>query len=137
MDDILLNKAAIIERCLSRIEEEYHGHEAELETNHTKLDSITLNLLRACEASIDAAMHIVRVKKLGVPQQSRNAFTLLKENDLMNDQLCRQMQAMIGFRNIAVHNYQKISLPILRSILENHLIDFQDFARLIMQIENQ
>lgn len=134
MDDILVNKAAIIERCLHRISEEYQGHENDLETNHTKLDSIILNLLRACEGSIDAAMHIVRVKKLGIPQQSIDAFKLLNENAPLNDELCLRMQAMVGFRNIAVHNYQKMSLPILQSILENNLTDFQDFARLIVQI---
>lgn len=136
MDDILLNKAAIIERCLSRIGEEYQGHETELETNHTKQDSIILNLLRACEASIDAAMHIVRIKKLGVPQQSRDAFRLLNENGLLDNQLCSRMQAMVGFRNIAVHNYQKISLAILRSILENHLSDFQEFVSRLLRFDH-
>jgi uncharacterized protein YutE (UPF0331/DUF86 family) len=137
MDEILLNKAAIIERCLQRISEEYQGNESDLETNHTKLDSIILNLLRACEASIDAAMHLVRIKKLGVPQQSRDAFKLLQENGVLDDELSAQMQAMIGFRTIAVHNYQKISLPILQSILEDHLTDFQDFARIMVQLDNQ
>ena len=56
MDDVLMNKAAIMERCLYRLSEEYQGHENELETNYTKLHAIVLNLLRACEASIDAAM---------------------------------------------------------------------------------
>ena len=134
MDDVLLNKAAIIERCLQRISEEYQGHENELETNYTKQDSIILNLLRACEASIDAAMHLVRIKKIGLPQQSR-AFTLLNKKGLLNDELCLRMQAMIGFRNIAVHNYQKVSLPILRSILEVHLVDFQDYSRRIIELE--
>ncbi|MDX8397225.1 MAG: hypothetical protein R8K49_02775 [Mariprofundaceae bacterium] len=30
MDDVLLNKAAIIERCLKRMQEEYIGYEGEL-----------------------------------------------------------------------------------------------------------
>jgi len=67
VDDILLNKTAIIERCLKRIEEEYVGHEGELESDFTRQDSIVLNLQRACEAAIDAAMHLVRVHRLGVP----------------------------------------------------------------------
>ena len=133
MDDVLLNKAAIIERCLHRIAEEYRGYENELETNYTKQDSIILNLLRACEASIDAAMHLVRIKKIGLPQQSRDAFTLLNEKGLLDDELCTRMQAMVGFRNIAVHNYQKVSLPILRSILEGGLVDFQKFSRKILR----
>ena len=133
MDDVLLNKAAIIERCLHRISEEYRGCENELETNYTKQDSIILNLLRACEASIDAAMHLVRINKIGLPQQSRDAFTLLNEKGLLDDELCTRMQAMVGFRNIAVHNYQKVSLPILRSILEGGLVDFQKFSRKILR----
>ncbi len=43
-----------------------------LETYFTRQDSIILNLHRACEASIDAAMHLVRVKRLGIPQESRD-----------------------------------------------------------------
>ena len=46
--------------------------------NHTKQDSIVLNLQRACEASIALAMHIVAEKKLGIPQKSQEAFTLLE-----------------------------------------------------------
>lgn len=66
-DDVLLKKVAIIERCLKRVEEEYRGHEQELVTNCTRQDAIVLNLLRASEPAIDLAMHLVRVKRLGLP----------------------------------------------------------------------
>jgi uncharacterized protein YutE (UPF0331/DUF86 family) len=128
MDDVLLNKAATIERCLIRIQEEYENHKDELESNFTRQDSIILNLQRACEASIDGAMHLVRQNKFGIPQQSRDAFIMLADNDLIDLQLSKNMQSMVGFRNIAIHNYQKLSLPILRSILESHLVDFRSFA---------
>jgi uncharacterized protein YutE (UPF0331/DUF86 family) len=128
MDDVLLNKAATIERCLIRIREEYENHKDELESNFTRQDSIILNLQRACEASIDGAMHLVRQNKFGIPQQSRDAFIMLAENNLIDLQLSKNMQSMVGFRNIAIHNYQKLSLPILRSILESHLVDFRSFA---------
>ncbi|MDX8411655.1 MAG: DUF86 domain-containing protein [Mariprofundaceae bacterium] len=128
MDDVLLNKAAILERCLARIGEEYDGHERELETNLTRQDAIVLNLQRACEASIDAAMHVVRMRSLGVPQQSRDAFGMLHEAELLDEELCRHMQAMVGFRNVAVHDYRKLSMAILRSILEKRLGDFRQFS---------
>lgn len=76
-DDVLLNKIAMIEHCLMRIREEYHGYEAEFAINFTKQDSVILNLLRACEAAIDVAMHLIRVRRLGIPQDSRDAFSLL------------------------------------------------------------
>jgi len=82
MDEVLLGKADIIERCLQRVETEYRGSENELETNFTKQDSILLNIQRMCEASIDAAMHMVRLHALGIPKDSRQAFTLLVKANL-------------------------------------------------------
>ena len=135
VSDVLINKAAIIERCLKRIDEEYCGYEAELETNFTRQDSILPNLQRACEASIDAAMHVVRSKKLGVPQESRDAFQLLCKADLIDADLTRRLQAMVGFRNIAVHNYKNLNMEIVRSIVEERLVDFQDFVKVLLTFE--
>jgi uncharacterized protein YutE (UPF0331/DUF86 family) len=72
------NKAASIERAVARVREEYGGDDANLFANQTRQDAIILNLQRACESSIDAAMHLVRVRRLGVPQESREAFDLLE-----------------------------------------------------------
>jgi len=60
-------KAAFIERCLQRIEEEYRGSGDQLETNFTKQDSIALNLQRACEASLDRGNHVIRRRRLEIP----------------------------------------------------------------------
>lgn len=79
-DDVVYNKIAIIERCLQRIHEEYQENQENLR-NYTKQDSIILNIQRACEASIDLAMHIVALKGLGIPQNSRDAFDACKPRD--------------------------------------------------------
>lgn len=135
-DDVILNKAATIERCLQRVGEEYHSHEDELETNFTRQDAIVLNLLRACEAAIDTAMHISRARKLGLPQESRDAFRLLEQAGLISDELSSQMQKMVGFGNIAVHDYRKLSMAILRSILEDRLDDFREFVRVAIGLSS-
>ena len=41
------------------------------------------------------------------------------------------MQAMVGFRNIAVHDYQAINIEIVRAIVEHHLEDLAAFARIV------
>lgn len=132
-DDVLLNKVATVERCLARIEEEYRGREQELETNLTRQEAIILNLQRACEASIDLAMHLVRTRQLGLPQESRDAFQMLHEAGVLDAELTRHMKAMVGFRNVAVHNYQRLSLEIVRSILDNRLDDFQAFTKAVLK----
>jgi uncharacterized protein YutE (UPF0331/DUF86 family) len=133
--DVLLNKVAIVERCLARVEAEYRGHEEELETNFTRQDSIILNLQRACEAAIDGAMHLVRIRKLGVPQETREAFSMLCEAGIVTQRLRDRLQAMVGFRNIAVHDYRKLNLAVVRSILETRLADFREFGEAILRAE--
>ena len=135
MDNVLINKVAMIERCLKRIDEEYVGQEGELETNFSRQDPIILNLQRACEAAIDVAMHIVRVRKLGIPQQSRDAFVMMNEAGLLDKELACRMQAMVGFRNVAVHNYRQLDMVILRSILNERRNDFRVFSQAVMMLK--
>lgn len=127
-DSVILRKAQIIERCVQRIKEEMDGSPGLEALNQTKQDSVLLNLERACQATIDLAMRIVRMKKLGLPAESREAFTLLRKQNLLDDQLYLRMLGMVGFRNTAVHDYQGLNLKIIDSIVQNHLSDFLAFA---------
>ncbi|UFT99155.1 DUF86 domain-containing protein [Radiobacillus kanasensis] len=125
--DIWINKVKIIERCLKRIQEEYEGQSDNL-LNYTKQDSIILNLQRCCEAAIDLAMHFCRSKDLGIPQSSRESFDFLVKDGQLSLQIANNMKSMIGFRNIAVHDYQRLNIDILETILKERLSDFQHFV---------
>ena len=128
-DDVLLNKCEIVERCLKRIQEDYEGHESELSDDFMRQDAILLNIQRMCQASIDLAMHVVRVSALGLPRESRGSFELLKSAQLMDAELADKMMKMVGFRNLAVHNYQSIDLEIVHAIINQHLNDFRALTR--------
>lgn len=134
--DILANKSETINRCIKRIEEEYEGNLENL-LNFTKQDSIILNLQRACEACIDLAMHLVSENKWGIPQSSRDAFDLLFKNGVIDEALSHNLKAMVGFRNIAVHDYQSIQVEIIRTIIEKHLVDFISFAERIKHSDDR
>jgi len=135
MNDVILNKTTTIERCIHRIQEVYAGNPENLK-DFTKQDSIILNIQRACEASIDLAMHIVSERKLGVPKASRDGFRLLQEADLLDATLAKTLMNMVGFRNIAVHDYQALELDILEAILEKHIGDFKLFTQVVLQLES-
>jgi uncharacterized protein YutE (UPF0331/DUF86 family) len=124
-DDILLNKAAIIERCIRRIKEEYAACPT-LE-NQTHADALTLNIERACQAAIDMAMHLVAKKHLGVPQSSAESFDLLRKASLIETEQCHALKAMTGFRNVAIHEYRELDLEILHFIARQ---GYQDFVHL-------
>ncbi len=132
MDNIILNKTASIERCLSRIQEEYEGFEHELETNYRRQDAIILNLLRACDQAIDIANHLVKIKKLGIPQNTKDSFDILQQRQILPSETANALKNIVGFRNIATHEYQKLNLDTLKNILANHLQDFRTFAQIAL-----
>ncbi len=128
-DDVILNKAGVIERCIARVREEHGGDDKNLMKDFTRQDSIILNLQRACEAAIDLAMHLVKLNNLGVPQESRDAFSLLAEAELLDHDAADRLMKMVGFRNIAVHDYRKMNLDIVKSIVHDQLDVFLDFSK--------
>lgn len=132
-DDVILNKAASIERCLRRIEEEYAGNKQNLAANQTKQDAIILNLQRACETAIDLAMYVVSQRKLGVPQDSRDAFRLLQTSGIIPIDLATRMQHRVGFRNVAAHEYARLNLDVVHAIITKQLDDFRTFSSTIVK----
>ncbi|MFB3133555.1 MAG: DUF86 domain-containing protein [Rhodothermales bacterium] len=133
VDDVLLNKSATIERCLKRIDEEYAGEDTHLYDNITRQDAIILNLQRACQAVIDLAMHLVHVHHLGVPQDSRDAFTLLIDANLLEAALGERLKRMVGFRNIAIHDYRQLNLDVVKALIEHSLGDLTLFTKIVLK----
>jgi len=127
--NILLNKAQIIERCIRRIHEEVAA--CPEFNDFTHVDALILNLERACQATIDMAMHQVAKHHLGIPQGSAQAFEMLVSRGLLEEELSRAMRAMVGFRNVAIHEYQELNLDILKSIISTGLNDLVDFCRVM------
>lgn len=130
---VIINKLESIERCINRIREEYEGNSENLE-DYRRNDAIVLNLQRACESVTDIAMYVISTRKLGIPQTKKEAFDLLKNANLISDELCKKMKGMVGFRNIAIHEYKQIDEEILQDVIENHLDDLTDFARQMLKI---
>ena len=133
MPNVVLNKIQSIEKCLKRIREEYVGYEDSFEENYTKQDSVILNLERASQASIDIATYIVKTRNLGLPNTSRELFSMLLNAGIISENICKQMQGMVGFRNIAVHDYQNLNIEIVVAIVEKHLGDFEGFVREVFE----
>jgi uncharacterized protein YutE (UPF0331/DUF86 family) len=129
---VLINKAAAIERAVRRVREEHAGDDGNITDNQTRQDAINLNLQRACESSIDAAMHLVRIHRLGVPQETREAFELLQRAQIIDPRLADRLKKMVGFRDVAVHDYQRLNLDIVRQIIAQHLDDFLAFTRVLL-----
>jgi len=133
--DVVRNKIASIERCLDRIRFEIASGPAALD-DQTRQDAVVLNLMRACETAIDLAMHVTSRRGLGVPQETRDVFTILHDAGVIDAELCDRLQRMVGFRNLAVHEYHKIRRSVLESIVRDRLADFTAFTTAVLEFDD-
>lgn len=129
MSPLGLGKIAAIERSIARAREEFAAAGTDFVRDLTRQDAAILNILRACELAIDLANILIRERSLGVPQSSRDSFKLLADAALIPTELSERLQRMIGFRNIAVHQYQTLELAIVEAILRRDLDDLLGFCR--------
>lgn len=132
LDDVRVNKSATVERCVGRAREEFNREPSTFATDFTRQDAAILNVQRACEAVLDMGQHLVRREKLGVPQSARDVFDLLARGQWIDVQLAGALKRMVAFRNIAVHDYQSLLLPILVNVITLHLGEFLEFTRLVL-----
>ena len=129
--DVVLAKVAVIQRCLKRIRETTQMDSGSLD-DVDKQDIFVLNLQRAVQAAIDLTTHIVASEGLGLSDTIKGNFKLLQNAGILAEDLMRRMESMVGFRNIAIHDYEAIDKGILKSILVNNLKDLEDFYTVVL-----
>lgn len=125
------SKIATIVHCVQRARDEHTQGGASFHSNFTHQDAAILSILRACEAAVDLANMLIRKRRLGVPGEMRESFALIERAGLIAADLSMRLQNMIGFRNIAVHQYKKLDLGIVESILRKDLDDLLTFAEIV------
>ncbi|MFN8526014.1 MAG: DUF86 domain-containing protein [Chloroflexota bacterium] len=131
-DDVLVNKAATIERCVARAREEYDRDPTTFATDYTRQDAATLNIQRACNAALDMGQHLIRREQLGLPQSARDVFSLLARAGWIDSALADSLGRMVGYRNVAVHDYQSLQLAITVAIITRHLDDLLAYSQAML-----
>jgi len=129
--DVILAKAAAIQKCLRRIKD-VTGLDPDRLDDLDVQDIFVLNLQRAIQSAIDRSVHVVASEGLGIPDTIRGNFVLLENAKILTKTLSKKMQSMVGFRNIAIHDYQALDVKILKAILTKHLKDLEQFYTYIL-----
>jgi uncharacterized protein YutE (UPF0331/DUF86 family) len=128
MNDILINKIVSIQRCIERAREEFRAAPASFDTDYTRQDAAILNILRACELSIDLANHMIKTRKLGIPTSSAESFGLLEKRGVIDGELCERLSNMVHFRNTIIHEYKRMNLDIMKAVITSGLDDLVVFG---------
>lgn len=127
-DKVLLRKAKVIERCVARAREEYAATKGHFSTDFTRQDAAVLNLQRACEAALDMAQRVISLQGWGIAETSKDLFALLLRKGVIDAAIAKTLTNMVGFRNLAVHDYEELNYNIVESIINKDCTDLLLFS---------
>lgn len=134
VDKLLLGrKLAQIETYLGQIRE-YSKISLTAYKNDWKIQRIVERTLQILiELCIDIANHLISDKGMRLPTGYADTFKVLAENRIISKNLFKTMENMAKFRNIVVHQYEKIEPTIVVSILHKNLDDFEKYKKAIIK----
>ena len=125
--DVVIAKAATIEKCLARVAE-VRGRAPGALLPIDVEDIVVLNVTRAARAAADLAAHVVAAEGYGLTDSLAAGFTLLEKQGILDAALALRMRAAMGFRNVAVHAYETVDPKIVEAIATHHVHDLRRFA---------
>jgi uncharacterized protein YutE (UPF0331/DUF86 family) len=85
-------------------------------------------LQRAVQICVDIGNHILLDYDTETPATMAETFRKLALNKLITQSVADNLSRTVGFRNIAVHQYENLDCKIIYAIITSHLDDFRIFA---------
>ena len=134
--ELVLAKLESLYRCIERVESQHITSLEELQLSLDKQDIAVLNLERAVQLCVDIASHILSDAGGLVPDTMAGTFQALAAQGILDEALGEKLRKSVGFRNIAIHQYQDINHKILFTVITEHLQDFKDFAKAVLVLQN-
>lgn len=125
------NKISSIRKYLKILERYKKYARKELEENIDVRGAVERYLYLASQASIDLAEAVISYRRLRKPATMGEAFHILCEEGVISARLRNKMSAMVGFRNIMAHDYEKVDYDIVYDVLHTGLKDIEEFAKKI------
>ena len=132
--EVLQTKLEALIRCVHRIKDQNVSSLEELESNLDKQEIIILNLQRAVQICVDIGNHILLDYKTPTPSTMAETFKYLAENKIISPTNAEDLSHAVGFRNIAVHQYENLDCKIIYAIITSHLDDFKTFVEAITKL---
>ena len=128
---ILVEKLEALRRCVLRVEARRTKTVEALQDDPDRQDILALNLTRAVQLCVDMAGVVIADSEEPAPQTMGQAFDALARMGVIDDAIARKMKAAVGFRNIAVHDYQAVDWRIVFDITHQGMEDFRTFAKAV------
>jgi uncharacterized protein YutE (UPF0331/DUF86 family) len=129
--DLILLKAGSVKRHLNRIKAKSDPNVATFVQDLDRQESVAFNMHLAIQNCMDIAAHIISEEGLGVAGSAAEMFYLLQENSFLPADLTEKMVKAVGFRNLLVHEYEKIDLQRLHQAAGKNVDDLKEFLSVV------
>lgn len=126
--EVIERKLEALRRHVERIESKRPFALERLKTDNDLQDVVVLNLIQAIQVSVDIGMHLLSARALAAPETMGHVFDSLAASGIIASGLAARMKGTVGFRNLAVHAYDRIDWAIVLAICETRLEDLREFA---------
>ena len=130
MDQVILaQKLESLRRCTQRVEEKTPSSVEQLILDLDVQDILVLNLTRAVQLCVDIGSHVISESNELTPATMGDVFSTLEKLGAISTATCESMRKAVGFRNVAVHNYDVINWEIVFAISRGYLVDFRRYVK--------
>jgi uncharacterized protein YutE (UPF0331/DUF86 family) len=132
VDRVLIDqKLEALRHAVTRIADKCPPDAETLAAEEDLQDIVVLNLTRSIQLCVDVASHTIATSSQPAPATMGSAFTTLAQMGLLETELAERMRKAVGFRNIAVHNYERVDWNMVHQLASHNLEDFRHFAAAI------
>lgn len=131
---VIEQKLESMRRSLGRIEAKCPATAEALAADADAQDIVSLNLTRAVQLAVDIGAHLIAQLETPPPETMGQTFDRLAEGGIIAAELALRLKKAVGFRNIAVHNYEAIDWSIVHNICKRRLVDFAGFAKAVLLV---
>lgn len=131
---LMMRKLSELEEYLGQIREFASIKQEEYSRDWKTQRIIERTLQMMIELTVDISAHLISDKRLRVPTGYADTFKVLFEGGLIGQDLYQVLMQMAKFRNVVVHQYDRIDDKIVVDILQNHLGDFLLFRDAVLKI---
>lgn len=132
--DLVLRKLADLDQYLAQLGE-YVGISEEAYRGDWKVQRIVERTLQMMiELCVDVAHHLIADRALRVPTGYADTFAVLREAGMIDERLREVLARMVRFRNVLVHEYERIDTSVVMDILKNRLQDFRGFRGVVLRL---
>lgn len=126
---IIEGKFDIVDRNVRFLEEMKKLSPQQFMDSYRDAQAAKYSLLEIMEACIDVANYIISVKGFRRAEEYSEMFRVLREEEIIGEDLADKLEDMARFRNLLVHRYGEIDDRRVWEIINNNLKDIVEFER--------